>query len=329
METSLDLSRWRESPRGVGYRRWTIVTTGLRHLVRTRLFKFLLTSAWAASLFIAVAGFLFTQLVASGGWLDDYAANFGPRAEALVTAIGGLMVLYPDICIHGLFTLIFWLHSFLGLFLSLVALTALLPQLVARDRASNALTIYLSRPLTSADYLLGKLGIIAGVLVLLWTGPLLAGWGLSMLLAPDRDFVIYSFLPLMRALLFNGIALVALAAIALGVSTVNRSSRGTTFLWIALWLIAGSVAKIPEAPAWLHRVSFSHDLSEVRQNVFHLDDALIAAGNDLPILNQSIAKNLTTSGQAAEAKDFNGALLGLGALALVSSTVFLRKLKPE
>ncbi len=329
MQTSLDLSRWREAPKGVGYRRWTIVTTGLRHLARTRLFKFLLTSAWAGSLLIAVLGFLFTQLVASGGWLEDYAANFGPRAEALVTAIGGLIVLYPDICIHGLFTLIFWLHSFMGLTLSLVALTAVLPQLIARDRASNALTIYLARPLTSTDYLLGKLGIIVGVLVLLWTGPLLAGWGLSMLLAPDRDFIEYSLLPLMRALLFNGIALAVLASVALGVSALNRSARGTTMMWIALWLIVGSVAKIPEAPSWLRRASFSHDLSEVRQSVFRLDEALTEAGTELPILNQSIAKNLTTSGQAAEAKDFNGALAGLAVLTLVSSTVFLRKLKPE
>jgi len=32
MEASLDLSRWRETPRGVGYRRWTIASTGLRQM---------------------------------------------------------------------------------------------------------------------------------------------------------------------------------------------------------------------------------------------------------------------------------------------------------
>jgi ABC-2 type transport system permease protein len=329
METSLDLSRWRVAPNGVGYRRWTIVATGLRQLGRTRLFKILLTVAWTGSVLIAIAGFLFTQMVASGGWLEDFAANLGPRAEALVTVIGGLIVLYPDICIHGLFTLIFWLHSFMGLGLSLVALTVLVPQLIARDRASNALTIYLSRPLTSTDYLLGKLGIIAGVLMMLWTGPLVLGWGLSMLLAPDRDFIEYSFLPLLRALLFNGIGLVAIATIALGVSALNRSARGTTIMWIALWLIAGTVAKIPDTPAWLRRASFTHDLSEVRQTVFRLDEALTEAGTELPLLNQRFADSLTSSGQKAEATDFTGALAGLGALALVSSTVFLRKLKPE
>jgi ABC-2 type transport system permease protein len=203
------------------------------------------------------------------------------------------------------------------------------PNLVARDRASNALKIYLARPLTSADYLLGKLGIIVGVLLLLWTGPLVLGWLLSMLLAPDREFIAYSFSPLLRALLFNGIALVVLATIALGVSALNRSARNTTILWIALWLIVGTVAKAPDSPAWLKRASFSHDLSEVRQTVFQLDTALTDAGAKLPFLNQRFADYLKQSGQKAQATDFGGALAGLGILTVLSSAVFLRKLRPE
>ena len=152
METNLDLSRWREKPKGVDYRRWTIVATGLRQMLANRVFRGLLSVAWTAGVLIAIFGFAFTQSVASGGWLESAAANFGPRAEAVVAALGALVTLYPDICIHGLFTLVFWLHSYLGLGLSLVALTMMVPHLVARDRASNALTIYLSRPLTSAKH---------------------------------------------------------------------------------------------------------------------------------------------------------------------------------
>ena len=329
MQTNLDLSRWREAPKGVDYRRWTIVSTGLRQMFANRLFRWLLFLAWTAGVLIAAFGFAFTQSVASGGWLESAAANFGPRVEAVVAALGALVTLYPDICIHGLFTLVFWLHSYLGLGLSLVALTVMVPNLVARDRASNALTIYLARPLTSADYLLGKLGIIVGVLLLLWTGPLVLGWLLSMLLAPDREFIAYSFSPLLRALLFNGIALVVLATIALGVSALNRSARNTTILWIALWLIVGTVAKAPDSPAWLKRASFSHDLSEVRQTVFQLDTALTDAGTKLPFLSERFADYLKQAGQKTQAADFGGALAGLGILTVLSSAVFLRKLRPE
>src|SRR5581483_12363705 len=127
-----------------------------------------------------------------------------------------------DICVRGIFTLIFWVHSFVGLWLTLIALTVMVPRLITQDRASNALTVYLARPLTTADYLLGKLGMIGGVIVLVWTAPLLLGWLLGMMFATDRDFIIYSVAPLLRALLFNGIALVSLAAIALGVSSLSR-----------------------------------------------------------------------------------------------------------
>lgn len=329
MENSLNLSRWRERPKGVGYRRWAIISTGIRHLFRFRLFVILLVTAWIAGVAIALLSFSVTQSVGSGGWLEDYAVRFGPRMEALVTALGGLMALFPDICISGLFTFLFWLHSFVGLGLSLIALTLLVPRLIARDQASNALTIYLSRPLTSTDYLLGKLGIVAGVLLLLWTGPLVAGWGLSMALAPEWDFVRYSTTPFLQGLLFNGIALVVLAAVALGVSALNRTVPPTIILWVSLWLIAGTMATLPKSPQWLQRASFSRDLSEIRQSVFRLDTVLADAAENLPLLNTYLERNLRDTSARAQPRDTEGAVAGLAALTLLSSAVFLRKLKPE
>jgi len=329
MENSLDLSRWREAPRGIAYRRWTILSTGLRLLLRTRFFRILLALAWTGGVLVATAGLLFSQSVSSDGWLATLASHLHPRMEAVASALGGFVFLYPDICIRGWFTLVFWLQSFLGLWLSLVALTVVVPQLITRDRASNAFTVYLSRPLTSADYLLGKLGMIAGVLVLMWTGPLVFGWLLSMLFAPDRDFLVYSFAPLLRALLFNGIGLVSLAAIALGVSAVSRTSRNTVILWIALWLILGALGAPPHAPGWLRRASFSHDLGEARMTVFRLDEALGEAGDELPLANRRFAESLIRTGQKAHADDSAGALASLGIFCIASSLVFFRKLRPE
>ncbi len=329
MAATIDLSRWRERPHGVNYRRWAIVFTGLRLQFRGKLFKILITAGWMMGLMIAALGFVLSQTVTSGGWLETYASRLGPRMEAITTALSGLIALYPDICIGGIFSLIFWLHAQIALLLTLIALTTLIPRLVTRDRASNALTIYLSRPLTTTDYLLGKLGIIVATILLVWTGPLLFGWVVSMLFATDRDFIIYSLEPLSRALLFNAIALVALAAIALGVSAFTRTSRNSNMAWLALWLIMGVFAAPPPSPVWLKRASFSHDLDQVSQQVFRLDAAFANASSKLPLLDQHFASNLAAAGRKAAASDFAGALVGLGALALISSTVFLRKLRPE
>ena len=329
MDTTFDLSRWREKPAGVGYRRWVIVSTGLRQVLRLRLFRGLMIVGAVGGLLIAVAGFVFSQSVSSGGWLESLAATFGPRAQSVVAAFNAVVLLYPDVCIHGLFTLMFALQSFLALWLCLIGLSALLPRLITQDRASNALTIYLARPLTSADYLLGKLGIIAGLGVVLWTAPLVAGWLLSMLLSPNRDFLIYSLSALGNALLFNAIALVAIAAIALGVSAVSRSSRHTIVLWMALWLVAGVVASHPNNPAWLRHASFSQNLVEIRKSVFRLDTTLSQAADQLPLMNQNLVANLRRGAKNSAPIDAQGAAVALGVLVILSSGVFLRKLRPE
>ena len=329
METGLDLSRWREKPRGVGYRRGAIVAAGLRELFQLRLFTLLVFIALGAGMVIAALGFLFSQSVGDGGLLQTLAGHLGVRFSAIVTMADALAALYPDVVIGALFTTIFWVHSFLGLGLSLLALTLVVPRLITRDRASHALTVYLSRPLTSADYLLGKLGTIVSVLLLVWTGPLLLGWLLSMVLAPDRDFIVHSFPPLLHALAFNAISLVVLAAVALGVSASAPSSRAAIMMWVALWVALRTLGKMPHAPDLIRRASFTHDLGEVRARVLRLDAALTDAGTDLPLLDQRFARELKSAGAAAEGADFPGALAGLGVFCVISSFVFLRRLRPE
>lgn len=329
METTLELSPCREKPRGVIYRRWVIASTGLRQLFRGKFFMILLIVAWTASLGMAALGFAFSQTVVSGGWLEQGAASLGVRAQAVAQAVGALVLLYPDVCVNGLFTWMFWVHSGFALFICLVALTILVPRLITRDRASNALIIYLSRPLTSVDYLLGKLGIIAGLLLLLWTGPLLFGWLLNMLFAPNRDFVVYSLSPLLRALCFNGISLVVLASVALGVSALTRSTRATVVLWISLWIFTGFLGAGRNAPLWLRQSSPLQNLTEVHASVLRLDRAFVDAARKLPLIDQGMVANLERKGAEAAAKDLPGALRGLGLIVILSSVAFLRKLRPE
>src|SRR5215213_4028045 len=124
MDASLDLSRWTAKPLGVGYRRWTIISTGLQQLFRLRLFRILLFLAWGGAVLLAALGFLFSQTIATGGCLDTLAFYVGPRGQALSSALAAFVLMYPEICVDGWFSLLFWLHSYVGLGLSLIALTA-------------------------------------------------------------------------------------------------------------------------------------------------------------------------------------------------------------
>lgn len=329
MDESLDFTRWTEKPLGVGWRRWAITSTGLRQIFRGKFIRLLLFLAWMSGVITAAAGFVFGQSVVTDGWIEHFAQSLGPRPGAIASTFCGLILLFPDIFVEGTFTALLWGQSNFSLFLSLVALTIIVPGLITRDRASNALTIYLSRPLTSFDYLIGKFGIVVGLLLAVWTGPLLFGWLLSVMFAPDTIFITYSLLPLGRALLFNAIGVVVLGAVAFGVSAAAKTTVNTVLLWIGVWIGAGTMAKIPFLPGLVRGLSFTHDLDQISRSLFQGGDILAKAGSVLPLLSADISDGLQRAGEALASEDVLGASLGLLLLIGFSSAVFLRRLRPE
>lgn len=329
METTFELTRWDEKPLGVAYRRWAIASTGLRHLFRTRLFRIILFLAWLAGTVTAIAGFLFSQSITTGGWLESFAANFGPRAEAVASTFTAMVLLFPDIVVHGLFSVLFFWFSNVALFLSLVALTVVVPHLIAHDRASSALTIYLSRPLTSLDYLIGKFGIVVGVLFAIWTGPLLLAWLLSVLFAPDSVFIAYSLVPLGRALLFNLIGLVVLAAIAFAISSFAKTSTRTILLWIGAWILVGMVANTPGVPDWFRHVSFSYGLEQTEYALFQLTDIATHAAAVVPMYGDRLSEVVEVFKEHVRVVPLGRSLGGLAVLVGLSSLVFFRRFRPE
>jgi len=329
LPTTLELSRWREKPEGLAHRRWAIASLGIKRVMRLKFFRLLLILAWGSALAVAGIAFSFGQAVATGGWLESFAAHFGPRVTAIASSTGALILLYPDICVGGLFTLLFWVQAGVSMVLCLVALTLVIPGLITRDRSSHALTIYLSRPLTTVDYLLGKLGIIIAALAVLWTGPLLVSWVLAMLLSPNLDFLTYSLGPLGHALLFNAVALVVLASIALGVSASAHSSSRAVLAWLGAWLILGVIANLGHSPTWLRDMSFSYDLDQIRRSLFQPGAALVRAAAELPMLNSDLAKHLHNAGENISPHGTGQAVAGLVLLTFAGSLVFLQKLRPE
>ncbi len=329
LEPKLDFNRWTGPRRGVNARRWVILSTGLRQLTKMRFFKLLLFFAWTAGVLVAVAGFAFTQTLSETGWLASLAAKGGPRPQAIMSAVSALLLLYPDILVAGMFKSIFWAHSQVGLLLSLVALTLLVPGLITRDRSSQALTIYLARPLTSRDYLLGKFGIIVGTLLMLWTGPLLAGWLLSVLFAPDMVFARYSFGALGNALLFNLVGLVVISAIAFAVSSLGKTAAMARLWWIGLWIVVGGLAGNPFMPGWVRHASFTYDLKMLRDEIFNIGGVLQEAAGVLPLLSPEMAAEMQRASNFVGTDELTGVITGLVVLVGVSLAFFMRRVKPE
>jgi len=79
----------------------------------------------------------------------------------------------------------------------------------------------------------------------------------------------------------------------------------------------------------MKRSSFVLNLGEVRSGVLRLDEALITVAQDLPLTDQRFARNIGAAGKLTETTDLNGALVSLGIFVVLSSFVFLRKMRPE
>ena len=106
--------------------------------------------------------------------------------------------------------------------------------LIARDLKTNAIQLYLSRPLTRADYVLGKFGIVAGIAALLLPAPGLLLYLMEIGLSTDMNFMTtYIWLPL-SILGYSMVVITGAGLLSLAVSAMTRSGRYAGLLFFAL-----------------------------------------------------------------------------------------------
>jgi ABC-2 type transport system permease protein len=106
--------------------------------------------------------------------------------------------------------------------------------LIARDLKTNAIQLYLSKPLTRVDYVLGKFSILAGIASLLLPAPALLLFLMEVGLSTDTNFITgYFWLPF--AILGYSIVIVTGAGLlALAISSMTRSGRYAGLLFFAV-----------------------------------------------------------------------------------------------
>ena len=128
-----------------------------------------------------------------------------------------------------------------GLFLLLVCIWIGAP-LIAQDLRTNAIQLYLARPLTRTDYVLGKFAIIAGLGSLLLPVPALLLYLMELGLSSNTTFLsTYFWLPL-SILGYSAVVVGGAALVVLAVSSLTRSGRyaGLLFFAIVFFSQAGS-----------------------------------------------------------------------------------------
>ena len=143
--------------------------------------------------------------------------------------------------------------------------------LIANDRRANALQIYLSKPLTRAEYVFGKLAILMTFLALVTWLPAIVLLIVQISFAGNFTFFrnnLFLF-PAITVFAFVQVTMVATAMLAL--SSLSKSSRYVAILYAAVIFftqaIYGVLYAVTRSTA-LSWISFSANLTQVGDVIF-------------------------------------------------------------
>ncbi len=226
---------------GLG-RAWTVIAaTGVRTLLRRRLFLLLLLVAWGPFIVRAV------QIYAT--------VNF-PGASFLSVTSGTFRDFLDT---QGWF--VFFITVYVG------------AGLIANDRRANALQIYLSKPLTRAEYVAGKLATLMFFLLLVTWLPAILLLVVQVVFAGSVSFLRSNLYLIPAITVFSLLQVLVASFTMLGLSSLSRSSRFVAVMYAGLVFFSEAIADVVGAvtggtsSAW---VSFSANLAQLGDAIFRL-----------------------------------------------------------
>ncbi len=225
----------RESARSA----WSVIAlTGIKNYLTRRAFLFVLFCAWFQ--FFIQAGRI-------------YIAAAYPQAEQ---AAGALLKVTPDTYYQFLTTQGFWI---------LVVSIYCGAGLIANDRRANALQIYLSKPLTRAQYIAGKMTILLTFLLLITLIPALLLLLLQILFEGSFAFLrAHPFV--IPAIVLGSLVQSLVASFAmLALSSLSTSSRFVAILFAGIMLFTDIIYGVMRVMMGTNAVSWLSITASLRQ----------------------------------------------------------------
>ena len=145
--------------------------------------------------------------------------------------------------------------------------------LIAQDRRANALQIYLSKPLTRIEYIVGKLSILMAFLLFITWVPAMLLLVVQVVFAGNFQFLTanaYLF-PAITVYALVEVVMVSMAMLAL--SSLSANSRFVGILYTALIFFSDAIYNVLRAVTGgtgLSWVSFGNNLAQVGDVIFRV-----------------------------------------------------------
>ena len=165
---------------------------------------------------------------------------------------------------------------------SLVILSIVAPPLISRDVRSKAFLLYFSKPISTWEYLLGKLSVALFFVFLITLLPAMLLYAISIVLSPDLGTLVATA-PIIGQIAVTSLFIALPASmLALFLSSLTKDHRIATFAWIAMWIIGFvshkvitvEVASNFEPPVWALVLSLRETGLTCTTAIFDLSDQL-------------------------------------------------------
>jgi ABC-2 type transport system permease protein len=137
-------------------------------------------------------------------------------------------------------------HYFLSweLWISMVLVLLVGPNLISQDLRYNALPLYFSRPLRRVDYFVGKLGVIVALLSAVIIVPCVIAYVLGLLFSLDLTIVRDTSRILLASIIYGLVIAISAGMLMLALSSMSRNSRYVALFWMGIWILSGMVSLV-------------------------------------------------------------------------------------
>jgi ABC-2 type transport system permease protein len=227
------------APRGQA---WTVITrAGLRTMLAKRAFLGLLLVSWFPFFVRAV---------------QIYAAANLPQAQFLAPTAETFRQFLDQQS-----TFVFFVTVYVG------------AGLIANDRRANALQIYLSKPLTRAEYVFGKLAILVVFLLLVTWVPAIVLLIVQIAFAGNFTFFRNNVFLFPAITVFCAIEVIMVSTAMLALSSLTKSTRYVGIMYAAVVFFTSAIYGVLYAvtrSSSLSWISFPADLEQVGNVIFRL-----------------------------------------------------------
>jgi ABC-2 type transport system permease protein len=223
-------------------RAWlVIVATGIRAMLGDRRWIVLMVASWIQFLVRAVQFYLAANF-SQAGMLNPTAATFRDFFDK------------QDIFV----------------FIMTVTLGS---SLIAQDRRANALQIYLSKPLTRAEYIFGKLGILVTFLLLITWVPAILLLVVEVVFAGNFTFLRANAYLFPAITVFALVEVVVVSTSMLALSSLSTNSRFVGILYTALIFFSNALYGVLRAvtgSSMVSWISFGNNLAQIGDLIFRV-----------------------------------------------------------